>query len=74
MLPGPSLELTMEGCSRLEMLDAQHSDVPSGAPARLAVACPALRTLLQTEPAPQAPPRGPIMDSPEPSESGSACC
>ncbi len=62
----------MEGCSKLEVLDAQHSDVPAGASARLHVACPALRTLLHTEPVPQ-PPSRPILDSPEPSESGSAC-
>ena len=62
----------MEGCRKLEVLDAQHSDVPVGASARLHVACPSLRTLLQTEPVPQPPPR-PILDSPEPSESGSFC-
>lgn len=73
MLPGPNLELTMEGCSRLEVLDAQHSEVPCGAGARLHEACPALRTLLQTEPPRQPAPRPIILDSPEPSESGSTC-
>ena len=73
MLPGPNLELTMEGCSRLEVLDAQHSEVPCGAGARLHEACPALRTLLQTEPPRPPPPRPIILDSPEPSESGSTC-
>ena len=46
----------MEGCRRLEVLDAQHSDVPAGASARLHLACPALRTLLQTDPRPAAVP------------------
>ena len=73
MLPGPNLELTMEGCRRLEVLDAQHSEVPCGAGARLHEACPALRTLLQTEPPRQPPARPIILDSPEPSESGSTC-
>ena len=64
MLPGPNLELTMEGCTRLEVLDAQHSEVPTGAGARLHEACPALRMLLQTAPPPQPPPPRPILGQP----------
>ena len=59
MLPGPSLEQTMEGCTKLEVLDAQHIEVPAGASARLREACPALRTLLQTDPAAQTAQRAP---------------
>ena len=72
MLPGPTLEQTMEGCTKLEVLDAQHIEVPAGASARLREACPALRTLLQTDPAAQTAQRA-LLESPEPSESGSAC-
>ena len=40
------LERAFLHCPALEALDAQHSEVPLGAPTRLLAACPALKTLL----------------------------
>ena len=40
------LERAFLHCPALEALDAQHSEVPLGAPSRLLEACPALKTLL----------------------------
>jgi hypothetical protein len=43
------MERNFCGCAQLEVLDAQHSEVPAGAMERLHRACPHLRTFLHTQ-------------------------
>ncbi len=68
VLPGQLLERAFCSCAELETLDAQHSEVPASAPARLRARCPHLRVFLHT-PTPQpSPAPNSFCDSPEPSE------
>ena len=65
VLPGELLERAFCGCAELETLDAQHSEVPPGAPLHLRACCPHLRVFLHTSAADPQPSPGRFSDSPE---------